>query len=140
MQPAVKTDLREIWQAETRSAAEAAMDTFADKYGAKYEKAVTCLTKDREALLAFYDFPADHWDHLRTGNPIESVFATVRHRTVRTKGALSQKTAKLMVFKLVQAAAKTWRRLKGVNQLPMVIEGVRFTNGVAANGTENRAA
>jgi transposase-like protein len=140
MQPAVKTDLREIWQAETRSAAETAMDTFADKYGAKYEKAVTCLTKDREALLAFYDFPADHWDHLRTGNPIESVFATVRHRTVRTKGALSQKTAKLMVFKLVQAAAKTWRRLKGVNQLPMVIEGVRFTNGVAANGTENRAA
>ncbi len=92
MQPTVKADLREIWQAETRAAAEAAMDTFAEKYGAKYEKAVTCLTKDRDALLAFYDFPADHWDHLRTGNPIESVFATVRHRTVRTKGALSQKT------------------------------------------------
>jgi len=136
MQPAVKTDLREIWQAETRTAAESAMDTFAAKYGAKYEKAVTCLTKDRDALLAFYDFPADHWDHLRTGNPIESVFATVRHRTVRTKGALSQKTAKLMVFKLVQAAAKTWRRLKGANQLPLVIEGVTFTDGVA----ENRAA
>jgi transposase-like protein len=140
MQPAVKADLREIWQAETRAAAETAMDTFAEKYGAKYEKAVTCITKDREALLAFYGFPADHWDHLRTGNPIESVFATVRHRTVRTKGALSQKTAKLMVFKLVQAAAKTWRRLKGAKQLPMVIEGVRFTNGVAVNGTENRAA
>ncbi|SCC78510.1 Transposase, Mutator family [Saliniramus fredricksonii] len=140
MQPAVKADLREIWQAETRAAAETAIDTFAEKYGAKYEKAVTCLTKDREALLAFYGFPADHWDHLRTGNPIESVFATVRHRTVRTKGALSQKTAKLMVFKLVQAAAKTWRRLKGAKQLPMVIEGVRFTNGVAVNGTENRAA
>ena len=112
----------------------------AEKYGAKYEKAVTCLTKDREALLAFYDFPADHWDHLRTGNPIESVFATVRHRTVRTKGALSQKTAKLMVFKLVQAAAKTWRRLKGANQLPLVIEGVTFTDGVAASVAENRAA
>ena len=140
MQPTVKVDLREIWHADTRAAAEAAMNTFAKKYGAKYEKAVTCLTKDRDALLAFYDFPADHWDHLRTGNPIESVFSTVRHRTVRTKGALSQKTAKLMVFKLVQAAGKTWRRLKGANQLPLVIEGVTFTDGVAANDTENRAA
>jgi len=140
MHPAVKADLREIWQAETQAAANAAMDTFAGKYGVKYEKAVACLTKDRAALLAFYDFPADHWDHLRTGNPIESLFATVRHRTVRTKGALSQKTAKLMVFKLIQAAAKKWRRLKGANQLPMVIEGVTFTDGVAANDTENRAA
>ncbi|MFW5654891.1 MAG: IS256 family transposase [Roseicyclus sp.] len=140
MHPAVKADLRDIWQAETRAAAEAAMDTFAEKYGAKYEKAVTCLTKDRETLLALYAFPAEHWDHLRTGNPIESVFATVRHRTVRTKGALSQKTAKLMVFKLVQAAAKTWRRLKGANQLPKVIEGVTFTDGVAVRDTETRAA
>mgnify|MGYP001627882650 FL=1 len=140
MQPAVKADLREIWQAETRAKAKAAMDIFAEKYGIKYEKAVTCLTKDRDALLAFYDFPADHWDHLRTGNPIESVFATVRHRTVRTKGSLSQTTAKLMVFKLVQTAAKTWRRLKGANRLPMVIEGVKFTDGVAASGAENRAA
>jgi len=140
MQPTVKADLREMWQAETRAAAETAMDTFAEKYGAKYEKAVTCLTKDRDALLAFYAFPAEHWDHLRTGNPIESVFATVRHRTVRTKGALSQKTAKLMVFKLVQAAAKTWRRLKGANQLPLVIEGVTFSDGVAENDTETDAA
>ncbi|WP_273523392.1 IS256 family transposase [Rhodosalinus sediminis] len=140
MHPAVKADLRDIWQAETRAAAEAALDTFAEKYGTKYEKAVTCLSKDRDALLAFFDFPADHWDHLRTGNPIESVFATVRHRTVRTKGALSQKTAKLMVFKLVQAAAKTWRRLKGANQLPQVIEGVTFTDGVATRDTETRAA
>ena len=126
--------------ADTRAAAETAMETFAQKYGAKYEKAVTCLTKDREALLTFYDYPGDHWDHLRTGNPIESVFATVRHRTVRTKGALSQKTAKLMVFKLVQAASQTWRRLKGTNQLPLVIEGVTFTDGVAQSATENRAA
>ena len=140
MHPAVKADLREIWQAETRAAAEAALDTFAEKYGAKYKKAATCLTRDREALVAFYDFPAERWDHLRTGNPIESVFATVRHRTVRTKGALSQKTAKLMVFKLVQAAAKTWRRLKGANQLPRVIEGVTFTDGVAEPDTETRAA
>ena len=88
------------------------------------------LTKDREALLAFFDFPAEHWDHLRTSNPIESVFATVRHRTVRTKGALSVKTAKLMVFKLINAAAKTWRRLKGENQLPKVVKGVKFQNGI----------
>ena len=90
MHPAVKADLREIWQAETRTVAEAALNIFAEKYGAKYHKAVTCLTKDREALLTFYDFPADHWDHLRTSNPMESVFATVRHRTVSPKRALSQ--------------------------------------------------
>src|SRR5579864_1156503 len=115
--------------------AEAAIDVFADKYGAKYEKAVACLTKDRNALLAFFDFPAEHWDHLRTSNPIESVFATVRHRTVRTKGALSQDTARLMVFKLVMAAAKTWRRLKGENQLPKVVQGVTFQNGVEVFNT-----
>lgn len=101
---------------------------------------MTCLTRDRDTLLAFYDFPADHWDHLQTSNPVESVFATVRHRTVRTRGALSQKTAKLMVFRLAQAAAKTWRRLKGANQLPLVIEGVTFTDSVAEAGAENRAA
>ena len=126
----MKADLREIYGAPTRAAAAAAIDVFADKYGAKYDKAVACLTKDREALLAFFDFPAEHWDHLRTSNPIESVFATVRHRTVRTKGALSTKTAKLMVFKLVTAAAKTWRRLKGENQLPKVVKGVKFQNGI----------
>ena len=126
----MKADLREIYGAPTRAAAEAAIDVFADKYGAKYDKAVACLTKDREALLAFFDFPAEHWDHLRTANPIESVFATVRHRTVRTKGALSAKTAKLMVFKLVNAAAKTWRRLNGENQLSKVVQGVKFKNGI----------
>jgi transposase-like protein len=126
----MKADLREIHGASTRAAAEAAIDMFADKYGAKYDKAVTCLTKDRGALLAFFDFPAEHWDHLRTSNPIESVFATVRHRTVRTKGSLSQRTARLMVFKLVSAAAKTWRRLKGENQLPKVVQGVKFQNGI----------
>ena len=126
----MKADLREIYGAPTRAAAEVAIDVFADKYGTKYEKAVACLTKDREALLAFFDFPAEHWDHLRTSNPIESVFATVRHRTVRTKGSLSTTTAKLMVFKLITAAAKTWRRLKGENQLPKVVQGVRFQNGI----------
>ena len=90
--------------------------------------------------MAFFNFPAEHWDHLRTANPIESVFATVRHRTVRTKGALSQKTARLMVFKLVIAASKTWRRLKGESRLPMVIAGVRFTDGVALTTTANQRA
>ena len=130
VQPAMKQDLREIWMAPDRASAEAAMGTFERKYAAKYAKAVECLTKDREALLAFYDFPAEHWNHVRTRNPIESVFATVRHRTVRTKGALSQETAKLMVFKLITAASKTWRRLQGENQLPKVIQGVTFRNGI----------
>lgn len=130
LQPAAKADLREIWTAPDRAAAETAIATFAEKYGAKYDKAVTCLVKDRDVLLTFYDFPAEHWDHLRTSNPIESVFATVRHRMVRTKGALSQDTARLMVFKLVTAAAKTWRKLKGENQLPKVIQGITFQNGV----------
>jgi putative transposase len=130
VQPAAKADLREIWTAPDRATAETAIATFAEKYGTKYDKAVACLRKDCDALLTFYDFPAEHWDHLRTSNPIESVFATVRHRTVRTKGALSQNTARLMVFKLVLAAAKTWRRLKGENQLPKVVQGVTFRNGV----------
>ena len=110
-------------------------DTESARMQAKYEKAVACLVKDRDALLTFYDFPAEHWDHLRTSNPIESVFATVRHRTVRTKGALSQDTARLMVFKLVMAAAKTWRKLKGENQLPKVVQGVTFRNGVEVTDT-----
>jgi putative transposase len=135
VQPAAKADLREVWMAPDRATAEAAIGTFAEKYGTKYEKAVTCLLKDRNALLTFYDFPAEHWDHLRTSNPIESVFATVRHRTVRTKGALSQDTARLMVFKLVMAAAKTWRKLKGENQLPKVIQGVTFRDGVEVINT-----
>jgi putative transposase len=141
VQPAAKADLREIWTAPDRATAEGAITVFAEKYGTKYDKAVTCLVKDRDALLTFYDFPAEHWDHLRTSNPIESVFATVRHRTVRTKGALSQDTARLMVFKLVMAAARSWRRLKGENQLPKVIQGVTFRNGVEViNAPEKTAA
>jgi putative transposase len=130
MQPNAHKDLREIWLSPSRAAAEAAMTTFSEKYAPKYAKAVDCLTKDREQMLTFFDFPADHWDHLRTSNPIESVFATVRHRTVRMKGALSQDTARLMVFKLAMAASKTWRRLKGQNQLPKVISGVKFKDGI----------
>jgi len=138
--PQVKADLNEICRAPDRVSAVVALDTFVEKYGAKYAKAVACLTRDKDALLAFFDFPAEHWDHLRTTNPIESVFATVRHRTVRTKGALSQLTAKLMVFKLVIAAAKTWRRLKGQNQLPKVIEGVTFRDGVEEPSTSSQRA
>ncbi len=130
VQANMKKDLREVYWAPNRESAETAIDAFAEKYRAKYGRAVDCLTKDRDALLAFYDLPAEHWDHLRTTNPIESVFATVRHRTVRTKGSLSPTTAKLMVFKLVIAASKTWRRLKGTNQLPKVIAGVSFRDGI----------
>ena len=140
VQPNMKTDLREVRDAPDRATAEAAIAVFAEKYGAKYSKAVECLTKDRKALLAFFDFPAEHWDHLRTSNPVESVFATVRHRTVRTKGALSQKTARLMVFKLVIAASKTWRRLKGEKRLPMVVAGVRFTDGIVVTATADQRA
>jgi len=130
LQPNAHKDLREIWLAPDRASAAGAMTTFAEKYAPKYDKAVDCLIKDRETLLTFFDFPADHWDHLRTTNPIESVFATVRHRTVRMKGALSQDTARLMVFKLVMAASKTWRRLQGQNQLPKVVKGAKFRDGI----------
>jgi putative transposase len=130
VQANMKKDLREVYWAPNRACAEAAINVFAEKYALKHSKAVECLTKDRETLLAFYDFPAEHWDHLRTTNPIESVFATVRHRTVRTKGSLSSTTARLMVFKLLNAASKTWRRLKGTNQLPKIIAGVRFQDGI----------
>ena len=125
-----KRALQEIWMAETKKDAVVAFEAFAETYEVKYEKAVDCLTKDRDALLAFYDFPAEHWKHLRTTNPIESTFATVRHRTIRSKGCLSNNTALAMVFKLAEAAQKSWRRLDGHNQLPKVIQGVKFTDGI----------
>jgi putative transposase len=125
-----KRALQQIWMAETKKDALAALDMFVDTYGTKYEKAVDCLTKDRDVLLAFYDFPAEHWKHLRTTNPIESTFATVRHRTIRSKGCLSNKTALAMVFKLAEAAQKSWRRLRGHNQLPKVLQGVKFADGI----------
>ena len=125
-----KRALQEIWMAETKTDADAAFDAFIESYQVKYDKAAGCLEKDREALLAFYDFPAEHWKHLRTTNPIESTFATVRHRTTRSKGCLSNKTARAMVFKLVDGAQKNWRRLDGHNQLPKIIQGVKFTDGL----------
>ena len=140
-QPKAKRALQEIWMAETKKDANTAFDAFIETYEVKYDKAAECLTKDREALLAFYDFPAEHWKHLRTTNPIESTFATVRHRTIRSKGCLSNKTALAMVFKLVDGAQKNWRKLDGHNQLPKIIDGVKFTDGleVAASPAASQA-
>ena len=129
-QSKAKRALQEIWMAETKKEALVAFDAFVETWGVKYDKAVECLIKDRDALLAFYEFPAEHWKHLRTTNVIESSFATVRHRTVRSKGCLSNKTALAMIFKLAEAAERSWRRLNGHNQLPKLILGVRFADGI----------
>jgi len=139
VQPKAKADLKEIWMAEGRVNAEKAFDRFIAKYEAKYDKAAACLAKDRQALLAFYDFPAEHWKHIRTGNPIESTFATVRHRTTRSKGCLSHETGMIMVFKMIQTAQTSWRRLDGQNQLPKVLTGVKFTDGIETDH-QNAAA
>ena len=135
-----KRALQDIWMAETKNDANAAFDAFVETYAIKYDKAVGCLTKDREALLAFYDFPAEHWKHLRTTNPIESTFATVRHRTVRSKGCLSNRTAIAMIFKLAQAAEKSWRRLDGHSQLPKLVSGIKFVDGIEAVSQQPLAA
>jgi len=135
-----KGALHNIWMAETRKDAEAALDVFIEAYSRKYEKAAECVAKDRDALLAFYDFPAEHWKHLRTTNPIESAFATVRHRTTRSKGCLSNKTALAMIFKLAQAAEKSWRRLKGYSLLPKVILGVKFNDGIEIVKSQSQTA
>ena len=140
LQAKAKRALHDIWMAETRNGAEAAFDAFIETYGRKYEKAVECLTKDRDTLLAFYDFPAEHWKHLRTTNPIESAFATVRHRTTRSKGCLSNKTALTMIFKLAQAAERSWRRLKGYALLPKVVLGVKFNDGIEVVRSQTQTA
>jgi putative transposase len=139
-QSKAKRALQEVWMAETKNDALTAFDAFVENWGIKYDKAVDCLIKDRDALLAFYDFPAEHWKHLRTTNVIESSFATVRHRTVRSKGCLSNKTALAMIFKLAEAAEKSWRRLDGHNQLPKVILGVKFTDGMEIVKSQAQAA
>ena len=139
-QPKAKRALQEIWMAETKKDALVAFDVFVETWTPKYDKAVECLTKDRDALLAFYDFPAEHWKHLRTSNVIESAFATVRHRTVRSKGCLSNKTALAMIFKLAEAAEKGWRRLNGHNQLPKIILGVKFIDGIEVVRPQAQAA
>jgi putative transposase len=140
LQGKAKQDLHAIYEAESRKEAEAAFDRFIVKYGAKYDKAGACLAKDREALLAFYDFPAEHWKHVRTSNPIESTFATIRLRTDKTKGCLSRETALAMVFKLAKSAERRWRRLDGSERLAQVIEGVRFRDGEPVQTAEEQAA
>ena len=125
-----KADLQDIWMAETKKEATAAFDLFLETYGVKYERAVAKLVKERDELLAFYDFPAEHWKHIRTTNPIESVFATVRNRTRKTKGCLNRNTALAMVFRLMMSAKRKWRRISGPNRLPEVIKGVEFRDGI----------
>jgi putative transposase len=129
-QPKAKAALHEIWMAETKADATSAFNQFVAAFGPKYPKAVECLVKDREALLALYDFPAEHWSHIRTSNPIESTFATIRHRTARTKGCLTRDGMLSMIFKLGMSAEKNWRRLRGFQWLAKVIEGVKFRDGI----------
>ncbi len=141
-QAKAKQALHEIWMAETREKAEKAFDSFLETYEAKYPKAAHCLLKDRVELLAFYDFPAEHWVHLRTTNPIESTFATIRHRTARTKGCVSRNTMLAMIFKLGTCAQRRWRRLRGFDKVAKVIRDVRFVDGIeqTENDDQNRNA
>jgi transposase-like protein len=140
LQSKAKSDLHDIYLAESRENAEKALDRFIEKFGAKYDRAKQCLIKDRAELLAFYDFPAEHWKHLRSTNPIESTFATVRLRTDKTKGCLSRKTALAMVFKLAKSAERTWRKLDGSEQIGQLIEGIKFRDGEPVQNAEECAA
>ena len=130
LQPAAKEKLHEIWMSDTREHAGQAFDLFLEIYQAKYPKACECLAKDRDVLLSFYDFPAEHWIHLRTTNPIESTFATVRHRHRKTKGSGSRLACLTMVFKLMQSAQKKWRLLNGSSILPDILQGIKFIDGI----------
>ena len=124
-----KADLQAIWMAATRTDAYAAFERYVTIYGAKYPKATETLAKDRESLLAFYDFPAEHWQHIRTTNAIESTFATVRHRTTRTRNCVSRSTFLGLAFKLVEEAEKTWRRINGSDKIELLLNGVAFNDG-----------
>ena len=126
----VKEDIHEIWKSPTKDVAKAAVATFVTKYEAKYPKAVHCLTKDTDVLLAFYDFPAEHWVHLRTSNPIESTFSILRHRTIKVKGAFSNESAMGMLYQLGLEAEKSWHRITGHERIAEVISGVVFVDGV----------
>jgi putative transposase len=130
VQPRAKDDLHEIWMAESREHAIKAFDNFLEKYQAKYPAACACLEKDRDVLLTFYDFPAEHWKHLRTTNPIESTFATIRLRHRRTKGSGTRRASLAMMFKLAQAAQKRWRRLSGHQHIVHLLEGKTFVDGI----------
>ena len=140
VQPKAKQGLHEIWQAPTKQAAEEAYALFIKSYDAKYPKATLCLEKDREQLLTFYDFPAEHWQSIRTTNPIESTFGTIRHRTTRSKGCLSRTGMLHMMFKLGKCAQQNWIRLRKFDYLAMVITGVKFQDGVEVNKPDQVAA
>ena len=130
VQAKARAHLHDIWQAGTKAESNVAFDVFLETYGVKWDKAVARLVKDREALLTFHDYPAEHWKHIRTSNPIESTFATVRHRTRRTKGCLSRETGLAMAFRLLMSAQVKWRKLDGRNRLPEVISRVEFRDGL----------
>ncbi len=140
VQPKAKQALHEIWQAETKAIATRAFEVFLEMYEAKYPKATACLQKDQEELLMFYAFPAAHWPSLRTTNPIESTFGTIRHRTARTKGCLTRDGILHMMFKLGQCAEKKWRRLRGFRVLPKVMAGIQFADGIEPTSTDSVAA
>jgi len=140
LQPKAKQALHEIWQANTRVDAEKAFDLFLKTYEPKYPKAALCLEKDRDELMAFYDFPAQHWQSIRTSNPIESTFGTIRHRTKRSKGCLTRDGMLHMMFKLGQCAQKNWRRQRGFNYLAKVITGVKFRDGIEVTESNQAAA
>ncbi len=125
-----KDRLHQIWMASSKEEAFKALKHFVDMYEAKYPKATHCLIKDQETLMAFYDFPAEHWRHLRTSNPIESTFATVKLRTAKVRGCFSRNTVLTMAFKLMESAQKNWIRLHGFKRLAEVIEGVQFVDGI----------
>ena len=129
-QPRAKGMLHDIYQAEGKAGAEKAFDLFVKTYQAKYPKATECLSKDREVLLSFYDFPAEHWVHIRTTNPIESVFSTVRLRHDKTKGSGTRAACLTMVFKLMESASKGWRSLNGSPLLTEVVRGIKFIDGI----------
>ena len=139
-QPKAKQALHNIWQAETKADAEKAFDLFIKTYEPKYPKAAICLQKDREELMAFYDFPAQHWQSIRTSNPIESTFGTIRHRTKRSKGCLSRDGMLHMMFKLGLCAEKKWRRLRGFDYLAKVVTGIKFKDGVEVTEIDQVAA
>ena len=140
VQGEAKSMLHEIWRADTRMNAHKALTRFLATWEAKYPRTAECLTKDQEELLAFYDFPAAHWGHLRKTNPIESTFATIRLRTAKTRNCLSEKTALSLVHQLAMSAQKWWRRLRGFRHLADVIADERFLDGVNKEETGRRAA
>ena len=140
VQPKLKAALHDIWMAETRQAARKALDGCVKRFEAKYPKAMECLQKDKEAMLAFYDFPATHWQHIRTTNPIESVFATVRLRTAKMKNCGSRTTTLTMAWQLMATAQKRWRRLRGYKLLADVVEGVKFKDGERIENDQSQGA